>query len=124
MDHEYQIEKKVSQHIRAMPLLWLKVDDPPGVQSQRAYIERNSIALVSNYDKLGTSAAIDPPSPHWLGFYCTNIMVCRSGLWNVNHVMEQQWDPEFLNILEQTVSRLFAGTCRDRGACKPHPQSF
>jgi hypothetical protein len=105
-DHEYPIEKKVSQHIREMPFLWVEVEDPPGPQSQRAYIERNSIALLSNYGKLGTPAAIDPPSPDWLGFHCASIKVCRSGFWNADHVAEQQWDNGFLNILQQKVKRL------------------
>ena len=105
-DREYLVEKKVSQHIREMPFLWLKVEDPPGPQSQRAYIEQNAIALLSNYDKLGSPAAVDAPSADWLGFYCTNSKVRRSGLWNVEHITEQQWDPEFLNKLEETVGNL------------------
>jgi hypothetical protein len=38
--------------------LWLSVDDEPGPQSLRGCIERNAIALLSNYGKL----PIDPPS--------------------------------------------------------------
>lgn len=105
-DHEYPIEKKVSQYIRKMPFLWLDVDDSPGPGSQRAYIERDSIALLSNYGKLGSGEAIDPPSPEWLGFYCANVAIRRSGLWNVDHVADQQVDPDFLNKLEQKVKNL------------------
>ena len=102
-NHEHPIEKRVSQHIREMPFLWLKVNDPAGPSSQRAYIERNSIALISNYGKLGTSAAIDPPSANWLGLYCSSIKVRRSGLWNAEYVTARYWDSEFLNKLEQKV---------------------
>jgi len=49
--HERSIERKVSQYIRAMPFLWLKVDAIPGPESKRVYIERNSIGLLSNYGK-------------------------------------------------------------------------
>lgn len=102
-DHEHHIEKKVSQHIRAMPFLWLKVDDAPGPQSQRAYLEQNSIALLSNHSKLGTDAAIDPPSTDWLGFYCNSEKIRLSGLWNADHVTDGRWDPPFLEILEKKV---------------------
>ena len=105
-DREHPIEKKVSQHIRAMPFLWLKVDDAPGPQSQRVYFEQNLIALFSNYSKLGTSAAIDPPSANWLGLHCANVKVRRSGLWNSNHVTEQRWDSALLDELEAKVERL------------------
>jgi hypothetical protein len=89
-----------------MPFLWLKVDDAPGSQSQRAYFERNLIALLSNYGKLETAAAIDPPSPGWLGLHCTNIKVRRSGLWNADHVTEERWDPALLDEFEVKVRRL------------------
>jgi hypothetical protein len=32
-----------------MPFLWLAADDDPGPSSQRAYIERNAIALLSKF---------------------------------------------------------------------------
>lgn len=102
-DHEHFIEKKVSRHIRSMPFLWLKVDDAPGPQSQRAYVEQNSIALLSNYGKLETGSAIDPPSTGWLGFYCNSEKVHRSGLWNADHVTEGRGYPSFLEILEKKV---------------------
>ena len=47
-DGELALERAVSKVIRAMPFLWLAVDDEPGPQSQRGYIERNAIALLSN----------------------------------------------------------------------------
>lgn len=105
-DHEYDIEKKVSQHIRSMPFLWLKVDDTPGPQSQRTYLERNVIALLSNYGKLPTDEAIDPPSTTWLGFHCRSEKVRRAGLWNADHVTEGRWDPFFLIVLEEKVRTL------------------
>ena len=40
-----------------MPFLWLAVNDSVGPHSDRAKIERNSIALLSNYEK----SPLDPP---------------------------------------------------------------
>lgn len=101
--HEHSIERKVSEYIRAMPFLWLKVDDPPGPASKRAYFEQNSISLLSNYGKLGTDL-IDPPSKRWLGLCSGNPKICRSGLWNVDYV-DKPWDADFLHDLEAEVRR-------------------
>lgn len=97
---ERAVEARVSDYIGAMPFVWLAVDDPSGVDTCRPYIERNSIALLSNFEKL----AIDPPSPHWLGRHCPRDRVQRSGLWNQNHVKEE-YDPSFLDTLDRLVSR-------------------
>lgn len=102
-DREFSLEKKVSQYIRAMPFLWLNVDDPAGPQSQRAYFERNSIVLLSNYGKLGTAGAIDPPSANWLGMHCKNVKIRQSGLWNDKYVQEERWDPAYLDKLEAKI---------------------
>jgi hypothetical protein len=48
---ETGLECEVSKVIGAMPFVWLAVDDDPGKDSLRGYIERNSIALLSNYRK-------------------------------------------------------------------------
>jgi hypothetical protein len=88
-----------------MPFLWLTVEDRPSAHSMRAYLERNAIALLSNYGKLGTPHAIDPPSAAWLGHYCENAFVRESGLWNVNHVDRKAWDTAFLNELERLIQK-------------------
>jgi hypothetical protein len=99
-DREYPLEQAVSRYIRSMPFLWLDIDDEPGPDSLRGYIERNSIALLSNYDR--QDEPIDPPSPEWLGQWADSEHVRRSGLWNVNHVAEK-YEPEFLDVLEQQI---------------------
>ena len=104
-NHEHSIERKVSQYIWAMPFLWLKVDDTPGPESKRVYIERNSIGLLSNYGKLGTNLSIDPPSKEWLGFCSANAKICQSGLWNVDYV-DKPSDHNFVYYLETEVRRL------------------
>jgi hypothetical protein len=65
------LECEVSKVICAMPFLWLAVDDEPGAESVRGYIERNAIALLSNFEK----KPLDPPSAGWLGHYCNRELV-------------------------------------------------
>ena len=89
----------MSSVIRAMPFLWLSIDDDPGAESLRGYIERNSIALLSNYEK----TPLDPPSQRWLGLSCDRLRVRQSGLWNSNHV-DEAYDPGFLPRLEGIVA--------------------
>lgn len=96
---ERALEVEVSKFIRSMPFLWLSVDDEPGEDSRRGYIERNSIALLSNYNK----PPLDPPSHAWLGHDCNRERVRRSGLWNFNHV-DQSYDRSFLDELDRLVS--------------------
>jgi hypothetical protein len=94
LDHE----RRVSEYVRDLPFLWVDVDDTPGPDSDRAYIERNAIALVSNYQ-------YDSPdfrSDDWLGRDSTRSEISDSGLWNINHVGEQ-YDPAFLDRLADAV---------------------
>src|SRR5215472_189910 len=93
---ETELEREVSNLIGAMPFVWLSVDDDPGPESVRGYIERNSIALLSNYSK----PSLDAPSPTWLGSDADRERVRRSGLWNQNHV-DEMYDPRFLERFDQ-----------------------
>lgn len=95
---EHRLERSVSRAIGEMHLLWLRVDDPAGRTSLRSYVERNAIALFSNYD----SEALDPPSAAWLGLDCPKDAVRRSGLWNQRHVNTAH-DRAFLPTLERLV---------------------
>lgn len=98
---EYPVEKLVSQHIDSMPFLWICINDEPGPNSMRALIERNSIALLSNLDK----EPIDPPSENWLGKYCMNKKVRRSGMWNDAYT-DKKSDPRFLDMLQNFIELL------------------
>lgn len=91
-------EEAVSDHIGAMSVAWLDVPDSPGPGSLRGYIERNAIALISNYGR----EIIDPPSPNWLGLHSDRDRVCASGIWNNNHVAESH-DPVFLKVFEALI---------------------
>jgi hypothetical protein len=97
-ENERVLERDVSKAISNMPFLWLSIEDDAGPQSLRGYVERNSIALLSNYHK----AALDPPSPSWLGHHSHRERVRKSGLWNQNHV-DELYDPMFLRELDQLV---------------------
>jgi hypothetical protein len=94
---EAELEALVSAHIGSMPLLWLAVEDPPGPASDRAYLERNAIALLSS-----RGWAIDIPSASWLGRYSPQEVIASSGLWNLNHV-GSDYDPRFLEVLARYV---------------------
>jgi hypothetical protein len=95
---ELALEREVSKTIGAMRFLWLGIDDEPGDQSERGYIERNAIALLSNYGK----EPLDPASPTWLGHSCNRRRVRGSHLWNNNHV-DEDCNPSFLDRLDALV---------------------
>ncbi|AUX10071.1 hypothetical protein AArcSl_2450 [Halalkaliarchaeum desulfuricum] len=95
---ELEHERRVSEYIRDLPFLWVDVDDEPSPESDRAYIERNAIALVSNYRK----DSLDPRDDGWLGRDSPRNEISGSGLWNINHVGEQ-YDTAFLNRLADGV---------------------
>lgn len=82
-----------------MPLLWLRIDDPPDPTSRRGYIERNAIGLLSDFD----GEPHDPPSRGWLGSHCTRLKARQSGLWNQQHV-EESYAPAFLEVLDRLVA--------------------
>jgi hypothetical protein len=100
-EREHYLECAVSRYIRAMPFLWLDVGDLPSPESNRGLLERQSIALLSNF---GKETPLDPPSATWLGLSCDRERVQRSGLWNNNHV-EEPYNPAFLVKLESLVRR-------------------
>jgi hypothetical protein len=98
---EKQLEAQVSIYLGRFSLLFLPVDDPPGPDSLRGLIERNAIALLSNFD---VPSGIEP-SATWLGFHSGREKVRRSGLWNQRHVDEPH-DPAFLGVFEELIERI------------------
>ncbi len=101
---ELKLEQKVSEYISNMSILWINVPDVAGPASDRAFIEKNSIALLS-----GPEDPIDIPSDGWLGNFSTNEAVCKSGLWNVNYV-DYRYDDRFLKVFEIYIDAV-AGRC-------------
>jgi hypothetical protein len=98
---ELEMERRVSEYVRGLPFLWVDIDDEPSPNSDRAYIERNAIALVSNYDK----ESIDPRREGWVGHHSPVTDIEQSGLWNINHV-EEDYQPDFLETLEGYTDRM------------------
>jgi hypothetical protein len=98
---ERPLEEKVSDYLGAMTFIFLPVSDHAGPQSARGSVERNAIALLSNYVEPGP----DAPAPNWLGHHSGRDRVRRSGLWNNNHV-DETYDPKFLNLLEDFTRRI------------------
>ena len=101
---ERPIEKKVSGVIGQMPFLWLSIEDEPGPRSERGLIERNAIALLSNWN----TEPLDRPSDGWLGSHCSREKVNGSGLWNSNHV-DEAYSPEFLDAMSRLVRQVQEG---------------
>jgi len=100
---ERELEQAVSKYLAELYVLLIAVPGESDKNNDRAYLEQNLIALVSNACK-----PLDPPSCEWLGLNSAKLEIRKSGLWNVNHV-EQRFDPAYLNVLEYYVS-LTAGT--------------
>jgi len=93
---ENAAEQAVTDYMLSLTFLALNVPDEPGRDSVRGFIERNAIALLSNY----SCGPVDPPSADWLGQQCPRETVRRSGLWNQNHVQEN-CDLRFLDMIDR-----------------------
>ena len=64
----------------------------------RAFVERNAIALLSNFER----SAVDPRVDDWLGRHSRSRKIRESGLWNVDHA-DEPYDPAVLDRLERAV---------------------
>ena len=97
---EADLERRVSDYIGRMPLLWLRVPDAGKRGSmRRRRIERQAIALLSGYAR----PALDPPSTHWLGNHSDREKNRESGLWNSKHV-DEPYHPAFLDEMERLIA--------------------
>jgi len=92
------IEKNVTQYIGKLPFLYLNIPDEAGIDSDRGFIERNSIALLSTYhtEQLAASNKL------WLGSHSQREKVRRSALWNNNHVRDN-YDEAVLDVFEKFI---------------------
>ena len=101
-EREHFVEEMVSHYIRnEMPFIFLEINDDPNPTSGRALIERNSIALLSNFEE----DSIHPPSEDWLGYDLDRDRVQKSGLWNQNHV-DETYDQDFLVDLKKYINNV------------------
>ena len=99
---EEETELMVSNYLKNFYIFCISVPGHSSKINDRAYLERNLISLLSSAIHFS-----DPPACNWLGFNSNNILINKSGLWNVNHV-EEHYDRKFLAILE-TYLRFTAG---------------
>jgi hypothetical protein len=98
---EREHEARVSDYLGDFALLCLPISDTPGPTSLRGLIERNCIALLSNYVEPGP----DLPQERWLGHFSGRDRVRRSGLWNNNHV-DERYNPSFLKLFGELVTSI------------------
>lgn len=103
-ERELPLERDVSKVIGKIPFLWLVVNDEPGKESDRGYIERNAIALLSNYGKKDKEV-LDRQSCGWLGQHSSRKKVQKSRLWNSNHVNDK-YDPNFLEKMKKYICQM------------------
>jgi hypothetical protein len=94
---EEGLERRVSEFIGAMTYLVVAVSDEASARSDRAYIERNAIALLSMVGR-----ELDPPSSGWLGTWSNSHQIASSGLWNIDHV-GRTVDPRFVLVLRDLI---------------------
>ena len=99
LDHE----RRVSRYVRDLPFLWVEIDDEPSPESDRALVERNAIALVSNYE----NDSIDPRDDGWLGRESPRREISESGLWNIDHI-DERYDGTFLDRFADAVEETAA----------------
>lgn len=93
-DRERWLEELVSDYIGDLGIAYLNIDDEPSSKSNRAYVEKNSISLLST-----ANHSLEFPSSHWLGKYSTHPSIINSSLWNVDHI-HAEYDLEFINVFE------------------------
>jgi Family of unknown function (DUF6884) len=94
---EQCLERQVSAFISQLTLVWIAVGDPAGPGSDRAYLERNAIGLLTS-----STIPLDYPTSHWLGKDSPRDAIRRSGLWNLDYI-GCGYDRRFLDVLETYV---------------------
>jgi len=107
------LEKTVSDYVGRMSLLWLAIGDESSPTSDRAFIEQNSIALLS-----GQTGPLDRATSNWLGNWSTRQAIRKSGLWNVNYV-DDEYDPRFLETIARYVDVTLGKTAAPEGSIAP-----
>lgn len=112
--NEVELERMVSAHIGSMGVLWLAIEDDPGPASDRAYIERNVIGLLS-----ARSGRKDEPSSDWLGRDSPSERIRNSGLWNLEF-LGFEYAPEFLDVFEEYVMATIGSRRKPDRSIAPH----
>jgi len=96
---EAELEAEVSSYIGNLRVAIIDVPGDASKHNERAYLEQNLIALISNGYR-----PLDPASHNWLGLKSDRKEIRGSGLWNVNHTA-QTYQQTFLPLLNYYVAR-------------------
>ncbi len=99
-ESEIELEKRVSEYIGRMIILWIAIPDEAGPGSDRSFIEKNAIALLS-----GIGRQVDPPGSQWLGNSSPTQAIRDSGLWNVDFT-GYRFDTRFIDVFSQYVDAI------------------
>lgn len=113
LSNEQHIETEVSKYIRELKIFYLPVQDEPSANSDRAYLERNIIGLLSS------ARDICKPSRTWLGLLSPRAEIQNSGLWNLDH-LNHPYSPEFLDVFEQYINILIGGIAPAHASIAPN----
>jgi hypothetical protein len=91
-------ERAISAFIVRTRFTCLPVWDDASKRSDRAFVERNAIALLAT-----SGRALDAPSSAWLGRHSPHRAVRSAGLWNIDHVAST-YDQRFLEVFGALVA--------------------
>lgn len=96
-ERERNIEQLVSAYIGQLGVIVLEVDDLPSATSDRAFIEKNSIALISSINSSFNFSTVD-----WLGNYSPRDEIIESCLWNINYI-DSDYNEAFIKTFERYI---------------------
>lgn len=94
---EAKLEIEVSAYINNHRVYWLDIPDNPGPASDRAFLERNIIGLLSSINVLRRTH-----TPNWLGEMSADYRIALSGLWNLDYLFQKPHD-DFIGVYKYYV---------------------
>ena len=98
-EKEKFIERLVSEYIGQLGVVVLDINDIPCSTSDRAYIERNSIALLSSLN-----ASCNFSTLNWLGNWSVRDEIVHSCLWNIDHI-SAPYEQDFMRVLKNYTDK-------------------
>lgn len=110
---EVDLEIEVSRYLKELLVVYLPVGDAASADSDRSYIEKNAISLLTG------GGAIDVQTNHWLGNFSPSQQIRESGMWNVNYVGDN-YDSAFLSVLEELIARHEQGRVSQESLAPPN----
>ncbi|MCZ2130778.1 MAG: hypothetical protein LC109_10995 [Bacteroidia bacterium] len=99
---EKPLEISVSKYLHTLPFTVLEIPGPSAKDNDRAFIEENTIALLSNYER----QPIDKHSANWLGLQSNDQKIIGSGLWNSDYVERKQINNNYFNTFEKHLTKM------------------